>query len=129
MNCLHYNINPEIPKYIATSIVNISLIIAKDRAFTIKFGTKIPEPLPLKSYGCFFIRDGFTLLAAFSLPTITGKYIHDHSKLSLDTSIMIAQLMLPSIFQFFTTPFHLFGLDFYNHSDGNFLERLNRIRP
>ena len=40
MNCIHANINPEIPKFLAASIVNICIGIAKDRAFTIKFGVK-----------------------------------------------------------------------------------------
>eukprot|EP00184_Porphyridium_aerugineum_P008012 CAMPEP_0184691608 /NCGR_PEP_ID=MMETSP0313-20130426/407_1 /TAXON_ID=2792 /ORGANISM="Porphyridium aerugineum, Strain SAG 1380-2" /LENGTH=296 /DNA_ID=CAMNT_0027149353 /DNA_START=86 /DNA_END=976 /DNA_ORIENTATION=+ len=110
--CMNRNIDPMWPKFIAVSCANISWSVAKDRAFTRMFGTKVPSSLPLISYLMFTSRDLMTVFSSFSLPAKIAPYLtmfdHDSSKLAA------AQLVLPVGVQAFSTPLHLMGLNFYN---------------
>ena len=103
------------PKFVATSVTNISLSMLKDRAFARMFAqVGAPQrPFPILSLGLFGARDSLTVFASFNLPTIITPAIE-----SLGVPHVIArsavQLVTPVAMQLFTVPFHLYALDLYN---------------
>lgn len=104
------------PKFVGSSVANVSLSVVKDKAFAQMFGKGEARPMPLGTYGCFATRDSMTILASFSLPGLISVRLQDQfkiTKLSADTA---AQLATPVSMQILSTPLHLFGLDMYNRS-------------
>ncbi|CAM9814018.1 unnamed protein product, partial [Ascophyllum nodosum] len=51
------------PKFIGTTFVNITTVVAKDLAFTRMFATVKPRPMPIATYVLFTVRDGMTVAA------------------------------------------------------------------
>jgi hypothetical protein len=108
--CEHIEQDSKLPKFVVTSAVNMSLCIAKDRAFTRMFGLIAPKELPLSSYSLFATRDLMTIWASFTLPKQAAQHFNSES------ALIYAQLLFPISIQFFSTPLHLLGLDLYNRS-------------
>lgn len=48
--CEAYEKDKTLPKFLSTSAVNLTVCIAKDRAFTRMFGVVSPKPLPMLTY-------------------------------------------------------------------------------
>ncbi|KAI9350730.1 hypothetical protein BDR26DRAFT_851404 [Obelidium mucronatum] len=118
--CLNAPIDPIMPKFIASTAVNISLCVWKDKQLAGWFGTGSPRPFPKISYGLF---------SSFTLPPIISKILQGPeigaSKAFSDT---ICQLGLPCAVQLISTPIHLFGLDAYNRSGVSFGERVRIVK-
>ncbi|KAI8065952.1 hypothetical protein BC940DRAFT_303276 [Gongronella butleri] len=113
-------------KFIATTAVNMSICIYKDRAFTRMFNTAAPRPLPLLSYLMFALRDSLTVAASFNAPVIIASYLqreHEVFKDKPDAALATAQIGCPAAVQFFSTPLHLLGLDAYNRPDATVAQR------
>lgn len=119
-----------IPKYIGSSATNIILGVLKDRAYARMFGVGDPKPFPAMSYGLFATRDCMTILASFTLPTIVGKTLDKQFYLGKQTADNIAQLTVPCMMQFVSSPLHLHGLDLYNRPNPaiTYADRFARIR-
>ncbi len=116
------------PKFIGSSVANVTLSVLKDKAFARMFGTGDPKPMRLKSMGLFATRDSMTILASFSLPGIISAKMQsemDFGKTSADT---LAQLITPVSMQILSTPLHLLGLDIYNRSSATGAERKEFIQ-
>lgn len=115
------------PKFIGTTAVNLTLCIAKDRAFARMFGVGPAKGLPTLSYLLFAVRDSLTIAASFNLPSIFESRLR---RLGWEeqTSVMTAQLLSPCAVQFISTPLHLMGLDLYNHPSNSLKERATFIR-
>ncbi|KAL1914575.1 uncharacterized protein VTP21DRAFT_8200 [Calcarisporiella thermophila] len=122
----YWNSDPQWPKFVGTTAVNMTLCIAKDRAFTRMFGIVAPRPLPIPSYALFAVRDSLTVAASFNAPSITSKELQTYGY-SRETADVIAQLFCPAIIQFASTPLHLLGLDLYNRPDATSGKRLTLI--
>ncbi|KAI8853684.1 hypothetical protein BC829DRAFT_480699 [Chytridium lagenaria] len=124
--CIHDQKDPAIPKFIASSVTNITGTIWKDRLLTRWFGNTAPRPLPFGSYILFGSRDALTMAASFTLPPLLSQKLTTSTPLSKRTTDVIAQLFLPCAFQLVSTPIHLLGLDLYNRPEGG--DRFGKVR-
>jgi len=116
-----------LPKFFGSSVANISLSVAKDRAFSRMYGVSAPKPLPAMSFALFATRDSMTIGASFNLPSVISKNLQTrgYSQKSADT---IAQLLTPIGMQIFNTPLHLLGMDRYNNPGNDSQQRLAFIK-
>ncbi|TMW69336.1 hypothetical protein Poli38472_001492 [Pythium oligandrum] len=114
----------QMPKFVGTTAVNMTLCIAKDRAFTQMFGVIAPAAFPLASVGLFAIRDSMTVAASFNAPKIMAQQLQEKAHVKPSTSATISQLVCPAAVQFVSTPLHLVGLDLYNHKGASMSQRL-----
>jgi hypothetical protein len=115
------------PKLAATTLVNMSSVIAKDLAFARMFGVVKPHPVPLATIGLFAIRDGITVVSCFHAPPIVTEKLQEYG-VSEKTSSVVAQIGLPVAVQVLSTPLHLLGLDLYNHPVADRAARLQFIQ-
>ncbi|CAG8432685.1 5667_t:CDS:2 [Diversispora eburnea] len=113
--CAYTKQDNQTPKFLGTTIANMTTCIYKDRAFTRMFGLIAPKGLPWSSYGYFAARDALTIAASFNIPPTLAKEFQDR-KIILDneTSQNVAQLICPAAVQFISCALHLLGLDIYN---------------
>ncbi|KAI9024666.1 hypothetical protein DFJ74DRAFT_665761 [Hyaloraphidium curvatum] len=119
--CERYGRNWQFPTFVAGSAANMSLSILKDKTFARLYGTPgaLPARVPAMTYLLFTARDLATVACSFNAPPVLADYMR-HSddgripailKRDPDTS---AQLLVPTLLQFFSTPVHLLALDYYN---------------
>jgi len=125
--CSHQKMDSKYPKFVATSVVNIVVGIAKDRAFTRMFGLKPPSKLPTATYGLFATRDSLTILASFTIPPMIARQLQAQGY-SQEFSLNAAQLTSPVLVQFVSTPLHLTGLDLYNNPQHTSAERFAFVK-
>ncbi|KAJ3296689.1 hypothetical protein HDU79_005902 [Rhizoclosmatium sp. JEL0117] len=125
--CYHSNIRPTLPKFAASSVVNIALNGWKDSLFTRWYGTVKPRPLPALSLGLFAVRDSITVATAFLAPPLISPYLQDLG-LSKHTADVAAQITAPCAVQFVSTNIHLYALDLYNHPGLSWAEHSALIR-
>lgn len=105
----------QMPKFLGTTAVNMSLCIAKDRAFAQMFGVVAPSAFPIGAIGLFAIRDSLTVAASFNAPKTVAHKLETEAGVEPSRAKTAAQLLCPALVQFVSTPLHLFGLDLYNH--------------
>lgn len=110
-----------------TTLVNMTSVIAKDRAFARMFGVVKPHPFPLSSIGLFAIRDSLTVVSCFHAPAVITDKLRT-SGLSEGVVSMVAQVGAPIAVQIMSTPLHLLGLDLYNHPVADRAARLQFIQ-
>ncbi len=117
------------PKFVGSSIANVTLSVLKDKAFARMFGVGDPKPMPKVSFGCFATRDSMTILASFSLPGILSKsLLQDGMGMGKTFSDTAAQLITPCSMQILSTPLHLYGLNRYNVPVATSEERVSFIK-
>merc|ERR1719379_2995500 len=73
--CARKKIDPALPKWAATSTVNTSTSISKDRAFARLFGTSAPTSVPMGSYASWLGRDVVSMGVVFTLPPVVWKQL------------------------------------------------------
>lgn len=126
--CEYLERDASAPKFVSTTLVNMSLCIYKDRAFTRMFGLTAARPLPLATYGLFASRDALTVAASFNAPEIVSavllRYGAVRDKRNAD---VVAQLACPAAVQFLSTPVHLLGLDLYNRPGASTGQRITLV--
>ncbi|RIA83979.1 hypothetical protein C1645_800154 [Glomus cerebriforme] len=126
--CERLDKDSQSPKFLGTTIANMTTCIYKDRAFTRMFGTVAPKGLPLISYGMFITRDALTIAASFNMPgTVATEFQKRGLILDDDKAINAAQLLCPAGVQFVSCALHLFGLDYYNRPHVSFSSRVEYI--
>jgi hypothetical protein len=118
------NRDPGVAKFFITSGVNMSTCILKDQAFAKMFADGPAKPTPAGSYGCWFLRDTFTIAAAFTLPDVIGPIINPENPRA---GVNSAQVVLPLALQTVNTPLHLLGYDWYNNPHNTIRQRVNFI--
>ena len=111
------------PKFVGSSVANVTLSVLKDKAFARMFGTGSPLPMPISSMGLFATRDSMTILASFSLPDIVSKRFLQPAGIGRPSADAMAQLVTPVSMQILSTPLHLLGLDLYNRQAATTAER------
>jgi hypothetical protein len=116
-----------LPKFLSSSVANVSLSVLKDSAFAKMFGKGDPRPMPIKSMGLFAARDSMTILASFSLPGVIAGQLHRDFGYNRKSAETCAQLFTPVTMQLLSTPLHLHGLDLYNRDVATKSERLSFI--
>ncbi|ETI38110.1 hypothetical protein F441_15939 [Phytophthora nicotianae CJ01A1] len=126
--CEYGETDNQMPKFIGTTAVNMSLCIAKDRAFARMFGVIAPAAFPLTSIGLFAVRDSMTCGASFNAPKVLAKKIEDKGLMEKSGASTFAQLVCPAAVQFVSTPLHLLGLDLYNNKGHAMSQRVGFIR-
>ncbi|KAG8624500.1 hypothetical protein KVT40_007567 [Elsinoe batatas] len=104
-----------VPKFLATSAVNLNLSLFKDTQYAKMFGVTAPTAFPPLSLGIYMVRDCMTLFASFNLPSRIAPLLPTSWDSHVSRST-ITQLSLPMAMQVFATPLHLLGLDLYNRN-------------
>ncbi|KAI9320942.1 hypothetical protein BX666DRAFT_1851581 [Dichotomocladium elegans] len=115
-------------KFLATTVVNMSLCILKDRAFTRMFGVTAVRGLPILTYLLFASRDALTIAASFTAPPLVAQWLQENQSASQKNAHVTAQLICPATVQFVSTPFHLLGLDLYNRPGASPFQRFHFVR-
>ncbi|KAI8099519.1 uncharacterized protein BX664DRAFT_382050 [Halteromyces radiatus] len=118
-------------KFIATTAVNMSVCMYKDRSFTRMFGTVATRSFPVLSYLLFAMRDSLTVAASFNAPVLLSSWLQQtdgYWKRNPSTSAVVSQLTCPSLVQFISTPLHLLALDLYNRPAISVHQRATLIR-
>ncbi|KAI8979004.1 hypothetical protein BDB01DRAFT_798885 [Pilobolus umbonatus] len=130
--CEHYNVDSStasLYKFITTSLVNVSVCIYKDKAFTRLFSVTPPHSFPKFSYILFALRDSLTIAASFNAPTYVASLLETKSIItSQQTARTVSQLVCPTAVQFISTPLHLLALDLYNRPRQTVAGRSQLIR-
>ncbi|CAG8482327.1 2713_t:CDS:2 [Racocetra fulgida] len=124
--CSYTNLDNQTPKFLGTTIANMTTCIYKDRAFTRMFGIVAPKGLPLGSYGLFATRDALTIAASFNLPSVLAREFYDRKYfLDYETSQNFSQMLCPAAVQIVSCALHLLGLDLYNRPGISWSSRFN----
>jgi len=97
-------VSPTIPVLVCSTAANMGASIAKDAAFARMLSSGEARPVPVPSYLAWFGRDVLTMGFVFTLPALLIGRVPD----------LVCRLSAPVVAQYFTTPFHLLGLAFYN---------------
>jgi hypothetical protein len=131
--CEQQQLDEKMPKLAATSVTNIGLGVTKDSMFAIWFGAAGvgggPFSFPLASWGCFIVRDVFTVGAGFVLPGIVSAELVKRRVFATQaTADVVAQLCVPVACQVALTPFHLLALDIYNRPGQAAASRVGYIK-
>lgn len=108
-----------VPKFVATSGINMSLSLVKDSQFAKMFGpkTSVMRVVPPASYALFALRDSMTIFASFNLPPLVAPLLPLSEGVEKNISrASAAQFLAPAAIQLASTPLHLLGLDLYNRS-------------
>ena len=111
------------PKFIGSSIANVSLSVGKDLYFTRAFGTGQAKKVPALSYSLYTIRDCMSVFASFNLPPLLTDYAVNRGW-SREFSSVFFQLTVPCGIQFLSVPLHLYGMDRYNRPLAAWGERM-----
>ncbi|CAG8713711.1 19087_t:CDS:2 [Cetraspora pellucida] len=124
--CSYGDWDNQTPKFLGTTITNMTTCIYKDRAFTRMFGMVAPKGLPLGSYGLFAVRDCLTISASFNLPSVLAREFYDRGIFSnFEVSQNFSQMLCPAVVQLISCPIHLLGLDLYNRPGISWSSRFN----
>lgn len=126
--CRNWPINPSLPIFLSSSGANIGASLIKDSYFTKAFGTGPAKAIPLRSYLCYGFRDSSTILASFIMPSHVSPLLVEGLGISPGYASCIAQLSTPCAMQILSTPFHLYGMDLYNHPAKRIEERISFIK-
>lgn len=109
-----------LPKFAATSTVNMSLGLFKDSQFAKMFGPKNPSVkrvIPRPTYALFALRDSMTIFASFNVPPVLAPLLPlSHEVEKTCSRACVAQFLAPAAVQILSTPLHLLGLDLYNRN-------------
>ena len=116
------------PKFLGTSVANVSLSVTKDLYLTRAFGKGDPRPVSLRSFGLYTARDSLTIFASFNLPTLVSSQLTSVFGMKKSLAETGAQLMTPCAVQLLSSPLHLLGMDLYNRTSATSAERLVFIR-
>lgn len=113
-------------KLVCTTAVSTALCTYKDGQLARIFGSRpLAFGVPPQSYALFVLRDAVTVYASFTMPVSVAQWLSSAAASanlgayggvlrSEDVSLKAAQMALPALAQFITTPIHLLGLDHYN---------------
>lgn len=133
-------VHPGTPKFLATTAVNMSLCLYKDRTFTRLFSPLTPRPVPLPTYLLFSARDTLTIFFSFNLPPVLAPYLPVNPATGMVAGWekmgwagwrpqTVTQMVAPAVCQIASTPLHLWGLDLYNRPGvGGRVGRWGRVR-
>ncbi|GAA5797366.1 hypothetical protein HPULCUR_002750 [Helicostylum pulchrum] len=130
--CEQYSVDPSkssMYKFMATTVINMSLCIYKDKAFARMFGVAASHSMPKLTYFLFAARDSLTIAASFNAPAYITPLMRDSDwNVSEKTMSTVAQLLCPAVAQIFSTPVHLYALDLYNRPGATGTMRTQLIR-
>lgn len=126
--CDRQHQDPFYPKFIGSSMANVTLSVLKDKAFARMFGKGDPRPMAPSSLALFGIRDSMTILASFSLPGLISQKLQQDMQVGKTMADTSAQLVTPVAMQIISTPLHLLGLDLYNRPDAHPSDRKEFIK-
>lgn len=129
MACEVRGVDWQYPKFIAASAANISLSMAKDRAFARMFSAvgAAPRSFPVTSLALFGLRDTSTVVASFNLPPLISPLLEAHFGVTPFVARTTAQLFTPLAMQIFSVPMHLWALDLYNRPGVSLGERASFV--
>ncbi len=120
-----YSIESRIPTILLTSTVNILFMTYKDREYTRYFGIK-RQPMPGKSLLLSAIGAYITVYAQFvKREEVEQKYI---THVSPSVRLFLSSIIVSTLAQLFSTPFHILSMDIYQSPSRPFSERIHKIK-
>lgn len=134
--CEVKGINNFYPKLFLVSFSNISISLMKEAAFAKNFGIKLPEKLPRRSFLTWIVRDVLAITNVFIMPERIVKMIQKRNEKRFSKeevekkNVHIrskVQMSVPFVNILLLSPINLLGLDFYNHNQSSFGNRLRRV--
>jgi hypothetical protein len=120
-----YNINTKIPLIVGTAGINIYMMAYKDKEYSKIFGIK-SHKYSFKSYSLFTIGAMFTVYGNFILKNDVKNKLDSH--LSNHLSNLLSSILVTTSAQFFSTPFHILGLNYYQKVDDGLISRIKNIK-
>ncbi|KAM5344398.1 hypothetical protein ACJ41O_012935 [Fusarium nematophilum] len=125
--------------FVSTMIVNVPLGVWKDVRYAQLFSARNPPPkkavpdirpgVPKAAAATFLLRDAVTIFGSFTMAPWLSALIPDSVSANPHSKAIVSQLTVPIFSQFFATPIHLLGLDFYSRPRGvPWVERAAQIR-
>ena len=109
--------SPVLPVLVCSTAANMGASLAKDAAFAKMLSEGPPKAVPAGSYVSWFGRDVTTMAFTFTLPGLLAGRLND----------LLCRLSAPVVAQYFTSPFHLMGLAFYNLPGQPFKKKLSTV--
>lgn len=104
--------------FAATTVINSSMSLLKDRYYASHFGkaasTSKVLKIPKITYGLWGLRDCMVIGSSFILPDIMTDVLSNHTDLDKTTAKTLSQFSCPILAQTVTGPVQLLGLDIYN---------------
>lgn len=125
--CRIKHINDFFPKLILVTSINTIMCLLRDSAFAKYFGVKAPSNVPLYSITSWLVRDLLMISSAFILPSRLAVILVNKGDYSKDNAAVVSQVVCPLTMMFFTLPFNLLGLDFYNNNISTLKSRMLRV--
>lgn len=125
--CAQRDQDPAFTKWLASSVVNTTTCILKDRAFAQEFGTGVAKAVPKKSLAIWTLRDFMAMYAFITLPPIVGKAVGDFTQ-NEKLGQYSAQFAVPLLFCYILTPVHLWGYDVYNNPQHSLSQSMQLIK-
>ncbi|KAJ3067794.1 hypothetical protein HDU98_009014 [Podochytrium sp. JEL0797] len=126
--CIFNSTPVGVPKFAASSSVNIVLCSWKDSLFTKWFGTVKPKPVPPLSFLLFGLRDSLTVGTSFLGPSVGSRFHQNELQVSKRAADFTTQMIMPCLVQFVSTPIHLVSLDLYNHPHASVVDRWRSVK-
>jgi hypothetical protein len=128
--CKFFDLPVDYPKFLATSLVNVTLSVRKDALYAVMYrpASSARKPVGWSTLGLFGIRDAMTIVSSFILPHPLAKRLSSYTNTSYEMSYFICQLMTPVSIQLLSTPINLMGLNIYNKPTSTMTEHLQFIR-
>ena len=108
-------VSPVLPVLVCSTAANTGASLAKDAAFAKMLSSGPPKAVPAGAYAAWLGRDATTMAFTFTVPGLLAGKVSD----------LLCRLSAPVIAQYFTSPFHLLGLAFYNKPTAKFGEKLS----
>lgn len=112
-----------------TTIANVSLLLWRDAIFAREFSGGTPKPrTPLRTLGCFAIRDGATMAATFYAAPLAADYLAKEHGVNEEVAQISTALAVPAVTQLFTAPIHIHALDYYARPVATMAERMGKMK-
>ncbi len=105
--------------FAATTAVNSTTTMLKDKFYARSFGTSSAAKMPLITYGLWAMRDCMVIGSSFILPEMICGAIEERTNFDRSKALQISQLLCPIATQTVAGPVQLLGLDIYNRPLSN----------
>ena len=111
--CDELGVDYKVPVATATSLVNVTAIALKDRAYASLTNGRA-KVFPLTSYALFAVRDGLTITSSFVVKNVACQHLEQHYGMRHRDADLAASFAVPMAAQLLSTPFHILSLDVYS---------------
>jgi hypothetical protein len=128
--CESVGMDEKLPKFIASSVVNVGLTLVKDVILLrVLEKSASPKKVPFISQALFIARDSITVAAAFSLPPILRDFLVSRYNFSFKAATDASIVACPVSVQALSAPLHLIGINKQNEPHKGMFASLKTVAP